>query len=61
MGTTMSRSHFLPRVLSLALLIAFALLSWSCEGGGGVGVGVGTPTRWGGGTSGPPIFVGGPQ
>ena len=45
----------------LALTLAVAPASLSCESGGGMGVGVGAPTRWGGGTSGPPVFVGGPS
>ena len=45
----------------LSVLVVAALLSSSCDsGGGGMGVGVSAPVRWGSGTSGPPIFVGGP-
>jgi hypothetical protein len=47
------------RILILAVVIAAALAASSCEGGVGVGVSTGYPTRWGG-TSGPPVFVGGP-
>ena len=50
----------LPRLILLTAVVAAALISWSCVNGAGVGVGVGAPARWGGGSSGPPIFVGGP-
>jgi len=45
----------------LVLTLTVALVSLSCESGGGMGVGVGAPTRWGGGTGAPPVFVGGPS
>ena len=48
------------RIVILAVVIAAALVASSCEGGTGVGVSTGYPTRWGG-TSGPPVFVGGPS
>ena len=48
-------------LVMLALTLAVALASLSCESGGGMGVGVGAPTRWGGGTGAPPVFVGGPS
>lgn len=57
------RKHRNPlrRVFMLALVLAAALASWSCNGADGVGVGMGYPSRWGGGgSSGPPIFVGSP-
>jgi hypothetical protein len=57
----MKRPNIVPRVVMLALTLAVALASMSCEGSSGMGVGVGYPTRWGGGTSGPPVFVGGPS
>ena len=46
-------------LIFLTVVVATALISWSCVNGAGVGVGVGAPARWGGGSS-PPIFVGGP-
>ena len=49
------------RIVILAVVIAAALVASSCEGGTGVGVSTGYPARWGGGTSGPPVFVGGPS
>jgi hypothetical protein len=55
----MIRSHHHPRVLVLALLVLAALVSASCDSGGGMGVGMSYPARWGG-TSGPPVLVGGP-
>jgi hypothetical protein len=55
----MTRSHIASRVLILALLMAAALVSASCDSGGGMGVGMSYPARWGG-TSGPPVLVGGP-
>jgi hypothetical protein len=45
----------------ITVLVVAALLSSSCDSGGGMAVGVGAPTRWGGGTTGPPVFVGGPS
>jgi hypothetical protein len=50
-----------PRVFILVLTLITALVSMSCESSSGMGVGVGYPTRWGGGSSGPPVFVGGPS
>jgi hypothetical protein len=44
----------------LSVIVVAALLSASCDSGGGMGVGVSAPVRWGSGSSGPPIFVGGP-
>ena len=57
----MKRPTIVSRVVILALTLVVALASMSCEGSSGMGVGVGYPTRWGGGTSGPPVFVGGPS
>ena len=55
----------LPHVASQAVIVMMlmfaALAAFSCESVSGVGIGVGTTTRWGGSTSGPPIFVGGPS
>jgi hypothetical protein len=45
----------------LTVIVLAALVSSACDSGGGMGVGVGAPTRWGGGSGGPPIFVGGPS
>jgi hypothetical protein len=56
----MKRPNLVPRIVVLALILAGALASSSCDSGSGVGVGMNYPARWGGGTSGPPIFVGGP-
>jgi len=49
------------RVAIAMLLIFAALASSSCDSVSGVGVGMGTTARWGGSTSSPPIFVGGPS
>jgi len=57
----MKRPHRLSRLVYIALLLAAALASASCTASSGVGVGMDYPARWGGGTSGPPIFVGGPS
>jgi hypothetical protein len=54
------RANVAPRVLIVVLVLLCALASSSCQSDTGVGVGMGYPARWGGGTSGPPIFVGGP-
>ena len=54
------RANLAPRVLIVVLVLLCALASSSCQSDTGVGVGMGYPARWGGGTSGPPIFVGGP-
>lgn len=55
----MSLSRFGTRVRILLVVIAAALVSASCDSGGGMGVGMSYPARWGG-TSGPPVLVGGP-
>ena len=57
----MHRYSRLTRLLLFALLLAAAFASASCDSASGVGVGMDYPARWGGGTSGPPIFVGGPS
>jgi len=51
----------ISRVLILALVLLCALVSSSCQSDTGIGVGMDYPARWGGGSSGPPIFVGGPS
>ena len=57
----MSQSNFVGRVLILALTLTAALVSQSCDGSGGFGMGSDYPARWGGGSSSPPVFVGGPS
>ena len=58
----MKQPNRVSTTFTLTVLVVAALLSASCDSGGGMAVGVGAPTRWGGGgTSGPPIFVGGPS
>lgn len=57
----MDRPRRLVRALMLALVAAAALTCAGCNSGYGVGVAAGAPARWGGGSSGPPIFVGGPS
>jgi len=52
---------FASRAVIVVLLMFAALVASSCENVSGVGVGVGTTARWGGSTSSPPIFVGGPS
>jgi hypothetical protein len=54
-------AHLALRALVLAIVVAATFALSSCVSGSGVGVGVGAPARWGGGSSGPPIFVGGPS
>jgi predicted small secreted protein len=54
----LARLH--SRAVIVMLLTFAALAASSCNEVSGVGVGVGTQSRWGGGMSGPPIFVGGP-
>jgi hypothetical protein len=49
------------RSMIVMLLLFAALAASSCDSVSGVGVGVGTTARWGGSTSSPPIFVGGPS
>ena len=49
------------RALLFGLVLAAALASASCNTSGGIGVGIGTTARWGGSTSSPPVFVGGPS
>ena len=59
----MERPNLVTQILIIALVLGATLLSSSCENGYGVGVGVGAPAVWGGGggTTGPPVFVGGPR
>lgn len=57
----MKLSHLASRAVIVMLLMFLALAASSCDNVSGVGVGVGTTSRWGGSTSGPPIFVGGPS
>jgi predicted small secreted protein len=54
----LARLH--SRAVIVMLLTFAALAASSCNEVSGVGIGVGTTSRWGGGMSGPPIFVGGP-
>ena len=49
------------RAVIVRLLMLIALTTSSCVNESGVGVGVGTPARWGGSSSSPPVFVGGPS
>jgi len=57
----MSRHNPFARVLFCFVILAAVLVMSSCENSAGIGIGFGSPTVWGaGGTSGPPIFVGGP-
>ena len=55
----MKLPHLTSRAVIVMLLMFVALVASSCDNVSGVGVGVGTTARWGG-SSGPPIFVGGP-
>jgi hypothetical protein len=57
----MKRPNFVLRVVVLAFVTVAAIAASSCNSGSGMGVGVAAPTRWGGGTAGPPVFVGGPS
>jgi hypothetical protein len=56
----MKQPNLVATAFVLMVLVVVALVSPGCDSGGGMAVGVGAPTRWGGGGSGPPIFVGGP-
>jgi hypothetical protein len=57
----MSRHNLFARVLFCALILVAVLVTSSCESAAGIGIGFSSPTVWGaGGSSGPPIFVGGP-
>ena len=49
------------RAILFGLVLAAALASSSCNSSSGVGMGVGTTARWGGSSSSPPVFVGGPS
>jgi len=49
------------RAVIVLLLTFAALVASSCNSASGMGVGVGTPGRWGGSSSSPPVFVGGPS
>ena len=57
----MNLLRFAPRALILALLLAAAIASSSCDNAAGFGQAVPAGARWGGGASGPGVFVGGPQ
>lgn len=57
----MKRTTLVPRALLLTLLVTAALFASSCDSYSGVGVGVGTVSRWGGSSTSPPVFVGGPS
>jgi hypothetical protein len=57
----MNRAHLVLRILIPALALIVPLVSSSCDSGTGVGAGVAYPTRWGGGNTGPSVFVGGPS
>jgi hypothetical protein len=57
----MKRPTLTPRIVILAVALVVTLVSLSCDSSAGMGVGVGYPARWGGGTSGPPVFAGGPS
>ena len=49
------------RAVIVTLLTLAAAVAHSCDSVSGVGMGVGTTSRWGGGSSSPPVFVGGPS
>jgi hypothetical protein len=58
----MNLLRFAPRALILALMFTAAIVSLSCnEAGAGFGQTVPAGARWGGGSSGPGVFVGGPR
>ena len=60
----MTRWNIAIRLWVIALFLAGALAAASCVNGAGIGAGMDYPARWGGGGSGstgPPIFVGGPS
>lgn len=55
----MKHSPLVTRALLLAIVLGGAVLCWSCSTPG-IGVGMEYPARWGG-SSGPPVFAGGPS
>jgi hypothetical protein len=55
----MKQPNLVSTALMLTVLVVAAILSLGCDSGG-MAVGVGAPTRWVGGTTGPPVFIGGP-
>ena len=57
----MKQPNLVSTTFMLTVLVVAALLSSRCDSSGGMAVGVGTAPRWGGGGSGPPVFVGGPR
>jgi len=59
-GTVMTCATFVSRGFVLGLVIAAALVSWSCDNGYGMGAGMDYGARWGGGSTGPAVLVGGP-
>jgi len=56
----MKLPDLVSKTFVLTMLVVAVLMSSGCDSYGGMAVGVGAPTRWGGGTTGPPVFVGGP-
>jgi hypothetical protein len=60
MPIIMMRPQFTQRAAIVMLLLFVALATAGCVNQTGVGVGAGSPARWGAGSTGPPIFVGGP-
>jgi hypothetical protein len=56
----MNRQNLFALVCFCSLLVAATLMMSGCVNGGGFGVGAGYPAVWGGGGTGPPIFVGSP-
>ena len=49
------------RTFGVLVILAMTLVMVACSGGTGVGIGVAAPSSyWGGGTTGPGVFVGGP-
>ena len=57
----MKRPPLATRAAIIVLLTLAAVAAHSCDSVSGVGMGVGTTSRWGGGSSSPPDFVGGPS
>jgi len=58
----MSQHKLFAHVFFCSLILAAALAVSSCVNSAGVGIGFSSPSVWGaGGTTGPPIFVGGPS
>jgi hypothetical protein len=55
------KAHLVSRVVILSAVFIAALMSSSCDSSSGFGMTPGVSSRWGSGTTGPAVIVGGPS